>query len=1103
MASTIEILLTSNFDDAGFTQAESRIQEIMEQVATAMSMQAVDGGLGADFMETMGLDESVAGINQITESATFAGEALRKFARDAANAGETEFAKKLNDMAKQADSYAQSIKTAGKLTQTEMIANLAKGEKTLDGIVAKLREAAKAEKQRAASMLLSGNAQQGQINTAMQAAKAYEQEANEIEQLSAATKNLSKIQKDFPLISEFFTGTETLKETKNIISSVKKEMEALAKSKTEPLDKRLNAQEVVSQLEKFDNTLTGSRKTLFKWGKDAEKISTILNSSFNQLGFALFVTTSSFRNLQMIGQAIVSVFEGAAEALDKINKAAFALDTSVKTISQSFDEIDAAGKGWVDATELAVDYGKAVRESGQDIDQELLPKIASIGRAMEATGIVDLANEAGKALLKGLGGDAAAVAEIFPNISRQVETAKKSAEILGQEFDETEYIISLVTAEIDRTAIATDNLTLKTDAIKQMKAEWGLLWDAVKIGLTVGLIDLGEAITGVEQTSKEFSVNLVAGMALLGHTIGTVLLPNLDLLRKDYINIQKLIIKAKDFAGKITTEEATQALQELDDEMEALDETIDTSLEDVVFGFTDSWFEAHAIASEALGLITDETEQMANDVRAATEDLLLFTPSTEQIGVVSDIRRALQEQLEFLQSDEYKLTQDIIELWEDFDEKINEINANMMEDIHDARQEALDDIYEMEQEAAEKRIDLAEDLADKLTDIDADLQVRIDRMIEDFNDKKEDSQKKSKKKLIDIEEDYQKKINDIQRKFELSRLSALIDRDARALFEAEQRRNQELQDAKETRDEKIQDEIEAEKEREQRERDNIERSIRRANEDAERKRQAARNQYKKDLEEVDEQLEEDIAKRNEARDKEIKAAEAAADKERKKLGESYNEREADLKKHYDERKRITDLQNAIEEAKLLEDFTGTERMWSTHYANLITFLETYRDQHATIIQQIIDNQNLFNDTIIEPPPLPPPPPPPPPPGGDGGAPPPDGGGGEPCADSATVNPKPNSGQQCFRPIHITYIAPDCSTWHCTFGQGWQPGPAPGVTGENSPATQTPVGFSTGGGQGGQQIAHITGAQVSLKTNDPGLDQYIQNTTFDIIVDLFA
>ena len=81
-------------------------------------------------------------------------------------------------------------------------------------------------------------------------------------------------------------------------------------------------------------------------------------------------------------------------------------------------------------------------------------------------------------------------------------------------------------------------------------------------------------------------------------------------------------------------------------------------------------------------------------------------------------------------------------------------------------------------------------------------------MYEDFQDRRVEDKKKHDKKLEDIEEDHQKKIDNILRKFELSRLKALIDRDARALFLAEQRKNEELRKANETADDKTQDEQE-------------------------------------------------------------------------------------------------------------------------------------------------------------------------------------------------------------------------------------------------------------------------------------------------------
>ncbi len=76
----------------------------------------------------------------------------------------------------------------------------------------------------------------------------------------------------------------------------------------------------------------------------------------------------------------------------------------------------------------------------------------------------------------------------------------------------------------------------------------------------------------------------------------------------------------------------------------------------------------------------------------------------------------------------------------------------------------------------------------------------------DLAGKKEDIEKESGKKLVDINDNYQKAISNIQERFEKARLKALIDRDARALFEAEQTRDEDLKDANDNRQESVNDE---------------------------------------------------------------------------------------------------------------------------------------------------------------------------------------------------------------------------------------------------------------------------------------------------------
>ena len=102
--------------------------------------------------------------------------------------------------------------------------------------------------------------------------------------------------------------------------------------------------------------------------------------------------------------------------------------------------------------------------------------------------------------------------------------------------------------------------------------------------------------------------------------------------------------------------------------------------------------------------------------------------------------------------------------------------------------------------------DITRDLGRKIEDINRDLAESLSDLSIDSQRKREDAARDHARSLIKIEEDYQRQIKNVRDRFEMSRLRALIDLDARALFEAEAQRDADLADAKDKASEKRADE---------------------------------------------------------------------------------------------------------------------------------------------------------------------------------------------------------------------------------------------------------------------------------------------------------
>lgn len=269
--------------------------------------------------------------------------------------------------------------------------------------------------------------------------------------------------------------------------------------------------------------------------------------------------------------------------------------------------------------------------------------------------------------------------------------------------------------------------------------------------------------------------------------------------------------------------------------------------------------------------------------------------------------------------------------------------------------------------AAEKRIDAAEKQADRLNDIAKDLSRKWNRINEDSADKiediqedaadrREDAAEKKAEKIAKIEEDLQKKIDAIMRRFELARLKALIDRDARALFEAEQRKREELakatDDAKDKRDKakddaqkELNDINDNEAKKLAREREAAAKRLRRAQEDAEIRRLETIEQFEAQNEQIDDLETERLAE-----------AFARFQKERKQIAKEKTKRIADLQVAHEERMFKLRAQALLEEALRLQARDQTTENFRDGYAtwsdDLSLFIQDYEGQVNDLIDLI-------------------------------------------------------------------------------------------------------------------------------------------------------
>ncbi|HKZ41824.1 MAG TPA: hypothetical protein VJ044_12740, partial [Candidatus Hodarchaeales archaeon] len=234
-----------------------------------------------------------------------------------------------------------------------------------------------------------------------------------------------------------------------------------------------------------------------------------------------------------------------------------------------------------------------------------------------------------------------------------------------------------------------------------------------------------------------------------------------------------------------------------------------------------------------------------------------------------------------------------IELWEEVDDKIRDLRDKFRQDILDSERQLTDD---MEDAATKRDRDLA--------DLEEENNRRRDEAIADANKKRQRDEE-------DAESAHQRRIQKILDKYNRARLQALIDLDARALFEAELTRDQELKDAeldrrerKEQAEKELKDKIEDIEDNYEEKRREILRQYDRDIEDA----KEADRRRKRDLERA---LDEQIAEQERYRQEEMRNIEQFLSDRWSKEQTDYEQRLTDLIQYWQEVMFINELYRGL------------------------------------------------------------------------------------------------------------------------------------------------------------------------------------------------
>ena len=1027
MATTLEILLKTTFDGAGLDSATSKIKALVEEANSLTPGSIID---------IPQLDFDPAGAEKYAETMHDVAEGLRDQAKAALNVGDQELAKKYTEQANAARGLSNVYKDLAGPTAQKIIESFTKEGQTIQEMAKSLQLAAQAERELAKAALETGQ----KFKSDMHAKKAQDidKERISIEKLNTELRQTDAMDSFEKRLGKTTNLKQFEKEVKNIRSELK-EFKNQALKSGNSLDDVLQLNKAEQSLKQLSTSVLGADRAFKLFGKDLGPLEKIMTSTFNQFGFVMFITENTMKSIVRIFNSLRNAVVSVADTQNMVRAFGAAVSDAGEDVDSFRLSIGDAAGGLVEfqtalkgAIELQLKLGGSAGALADDF-LEVAKKLQI------ATGSIATAEDVYRSLIDAVTkGDLAALDSIpgFQGLSAELEVAKWQANRLGNEFtamDTNALAVQLVT---DRVSDLNEELIDVQDAgrnAREAAQAAGQFFPAIGAGIA-GLF--GAAIDETKTVEDSMrSVQKVAGDVVDAvfkvATSGMALLTIAAFTVKSVWDNTLLGIKqTSSGVGQILEGNIAEGLKTLfaeQPESMPLLEAIKVGAKEGADAVAETWgiVERHIRTSTGeLNIATGGAIDSAVDKLAEFNQRMLESDAK--------IKAAFGDTLSLLTFFDTPDMQYLLDLEKEtisHGERLEEINQDYTDKINAIRDKGAEDWEKAQIEYNTRSEELTSGLTDKIIDINEDNELKIKRMREDANDKQEEEKKKSKKKLEDIEIDHQKKINDILRKFELSRLKSLIDRDARSLYEAERQRDEDLRKAEEARKEKRDGEIEDSKEREQKINDDLQKDIDRANEDAQRKRDDAVKAHMKSMKDLEDQLQE---KRDAILDN--------MQDQRDDLAEDIKQRSADEKKAHE--KRILVMQEAFKQdlivinaAKLKEGIALLQTLdpTSAAYETLWTDLTTMAEQYEADITPILERLKLLNEEFAASVTIPSLTGPLIPPSGPGGSDPDDG-----CAPGYNPKFNPALGGVCSQIASTTVvIACDGSRWQCYKGN-WIP-----------------------------------------------------------------
>lgn len=811
-----------------------------------------------------------------------------------------------------------------------------------------------------------------------------------------------------------------------------------------------------ARVRKFGEQLqSNTRETANEWKGFTGVMKDIL-MPINQVGFAMFLLTSNLRTLQIVAQAAFDVLEEGAARTDVLLAYNRLTDQAGINTGNLTERLQEASDGLITMQTAQSTVNRAIL-AGLPQLANASPALLNMAKSVAiATGNIQKLDHIYETLILGiLRGSPRLIdnADIYIKLGdaneKYAESIGKTVEELTEQEKQLAVLNAVMSQEADVLALAGENVESHAVTWASLKTEMGEVKSFI-FALIEAYADLK-----IDETNELLGINVdlteLLKTSLFGLTSVAILLS--EMLKAPWVVLKEGI------------QEVTPILANFSNVIEALRSKdlsrINSSMEELTASFNNFDFKPGEIIEEAtqdaiaqireLGMAVGLLQNQMNDGTRTTGFKEAF------LGPIDEIIASLR----FIGSEEYKLQKDLLASWADYREKLEDIEADKNEKLIELKQNLNERLLDLDEDLAEKQEDINEDLAETLADIESDSNKDLSEENENYHKNREKA-----------EEDHQKRINDIMRRFEMARLRAVIDRDARALFEAERQRDESLNEENDSFEDKLADLEENHREEVEKIEEQEEEKRRKAIEAAEERRQDAIDAYNEAREDAIENYEEAQADAIEAYNKARQAAKEAA-----------KERESDLKESYAERLYIAEagekLKLALEakaqlesETNMFDYFLGLKEQVQDYY----NFLKEYEDYEFPFAPDPSDLPSLPGS------------------GGTGSNPNPPSGGGNPSGQSPCASGEGGT-VPCSTPNQL-YSCSDGSkyvciggVWRRTYGGGSSTGGNSMVGGGNN---------ITGGigGNGGQQrvILQVKGD----KTLQAVLEELVYDTVIEVM-----